>query len=307
MAGRIYGALHGRIWAGHNIVAFDMKRIVECFSQAQLRCALACMVLARVLACRSLFHRRGMSHERHTESVVIALCCWGCSRSPPTPAGVIDTLPLLRSHFGKHRAGDLKLSSLGHHFRLGEEKHRALADARMTLGVLRGAATVLFLEEHCPAAMCASTAARAPGTAGAGNSCDAGLWSASEDTDGSAVCQGDTPISPAEQCARAQRSTTSHADVLSNAPAEHVSPQRFFYVQEAGTSPIVRRHPQPQPTAQPHPSTAAAATDSNQRLPPRIISLTDAQRATMERNRAAALLRRRQKMEEREASANDRG
>eukprot|EP01047_Picozoa_sp_COSAG01_P099670 COSAG01_NODE_29646_length_633_cov_0.855805_1_plen_187_part_10 len=187
---------------------------------------------------------------------------------------MIDTLPLLRSHFGKHRAGDLKLSSLGHHFRLGEEKHRALADARMTLDVLRGAATVLCLEEHCPAAMCA-TAARV-GTAGGGNSCDAGLWSASEDTDGSAVYKGDTPISPAEQCAKAQRSTTSHADVLSNAPAEHVSPQRFFYVQEAGTSPIVRRHPQPQPTAQPHPSTAAvAATNSNQRLPPPTISLTD--------------------------------
>ena len=37
VAAHIHAVLHGRIWAGHNIVAFDMKRIAECFTQANLR------------------------------------------------------------------------------------------------------------------------------------------------------------------------------------------------------------------------------------------------------------------------------
>lgn len=63
----------------------------------------------------------------------------------PRPAGVIDTLSLLKTHFGK-RAGDLKMASLGRFFGQGEEQHRALADARMTLNVIKHAGAVLFLE-----------------------------------------------------------------------------------------------------------------------------------------------------------------
>ena len=64
----------------------------------------------------------------------------------PQPIGVIDTLPLLREHFGK-RAGDMKMASLGRFFGLGEEEHRALADARMTMEVVKHAGALLFLEE----------------------------------------------------------------------------------------------------------------------------------------------------------------
>ena len=70
----------------------------------------------------------------------------------PTPAGIIDTLPLLKEHFGK-RAGDMKMASLGVYFNQGEEEHRALSDARMTMNVMRGAGAVLFLEQVCPGPM----------------------------------------------------------------------------------------------------------------------------------------------------------
>ena len=63
----------------------------------------------------------------------------------PRPAGVIDTLLLLKRHFGK-RAGDLKMASLGRFFGQGEEQHRAMADARMTLNVIKHAGAIIFLE-----------------------------------------------------------------------------------------------------------------------------------------------------------------
>ena len=66
--------------------------------------------------------------------------------SPPQPAGVIDTLSLLKSHFGR-RTSDLKMASLGRFFGQGEEKHRAMADARMTLNVIKHAGALLLLEQ----------------------------------------------------------------------------------------------------------------------------------------------------------------
>jgi DNA polymerase III epsilon subunit-like protein len=65
----------------------------------------------------------------------------------PKPAGLIDTLPLLRSTFGP-RAGNLKMASLGNYFGLGQERHRAIEDCRMTLEVLKNCAMTMFLEEH---------------------------------------------------------------------------------------------------------------------------------------------------------------
>jgi DNA polymerase III epsilon subunit-like protein len=65
----------------------------------------------------------------------------------PQPVNVTDTLPLLREHFGK-RAGDMKMASLGRFFGMGEEEHRALADARMTMEVVKHAGALIFLEER---------------------------------------------------------------------------------------------------------------------------------------------------------------
>ena len=68
----------------------------------------------------------------------------------PSAAGVIDTLPLLRKTFGAQRAGDLKLVSLGKHFGLGMEEHRALADAKMNWRVLQ----VILCSSFSPHASC---------------------------------------------------------------------------------------------------------------------------------------------------------
>ena len=68
-------------------------------------------------------------------------------RPAPKPAGIIDTLPLLRSTFGP-RAGNMKMASLGNYFGLGQERHRAIEDSRMTLEVLKNCAMTMFLEEH---------------------------------------------------------------------------------------------------------------------------------------------------------------
>ncbi len=68
-------------------------------------------------------------------------------RKPPEPTLCIDTLPLLRRTFGK-RAGDMKMASLGSYFGLGQERHRAIEDCRMTIDVLKNCSTVMFLEEE---------------------------------------------------------------------------------------------------------------------------------------------------------------
>jgi DNA polymerase III epsilon subunit-like protein len=66
IADHVYNLLDGRVWAGHNILSFDIPRIQEAFAEAGLQA--------------------------------------------PTAAGVIDTLPLLKSTFGC-RAGNMKVTS----------------------------------------------------------------------------------------------------------------------------------------------------------------------------------------------------
>ena len=65
----------------------------------------------------------------------------------PNPKGVIDTYPLLRNTFGK-RAGDMKMATLGNYFGLGQERHRAIEDCRMTIDVLKNCSMTMFLEEN---------------------------------------------------------------------------------------------------------------------------------------------------------------
>ncbi|KAI5081792.1 hypothetical protein GOP47_0001535 [Adiantum capillus-veneris] len=108
IADQVFDMLHGRIWAGHNIIKFDMVCIRDAFATAR--------------------------------------------RRPPQPAGVIDTLPLLRETFGP-RAGDLKMASLAKYCGLGKQKHRSLADVRMNVEVLKHCATILFLESRFPSVL----------------------------------------------------------------------------------------------------------------------------------------------------------
>uniref|UniRef100_A0A7S3Z1Y8 Exonuclease domain-containing protein n=2 Tax=Lotharella globosa TaxID=91324 RepID=A0A7S3Z1Y8_9EUKA len=69
-------------------------------------------------------------------------------RVPPRPSGMIDTYHLLKRSFGKARAGNLRLNTLGKHFGLGDERHRALADVGLNIEVLKSCATVIFLEKN---------------------------------------------------------------------------------------------------------------------------------------------------------------
>eukprot|EP01114_Cavostelium_apophysatum_P016472 TRINITY_DN4694_c0_g1_i1.p1 TRINITY_DN4694_c0_g1~~TRINITY_DN4694_c0_g1_i1.p1 ORF type:complete len:439 (-),score=101.56 TRINITY_DN4694_c0_g1_i1:12-1298(-) len=103
VADRIFEMMDGKIWAGHNIITFDNKHLVNEFKRL--------------------------------------------NKKPPTPTGLIDTLVLLRTHFGA-RAGSLKMEALGHYFGLGTEKHRALSDCEMTIEVFKNACMTLFLEQH---------------------------------------------------------------------------------------------------------------------------------------------------------------
>ncbi|CAM6011778.1 unnamed protein product [Sphagnum balticum] len=103
IADHVYNLLDGRVWAGHNILSFDIPRIQEAFAEAGLQA--------------------------------------------PTAAGVIDTLPLLKSTFGC-RAGNMKMASLASYCGLGEQAHRSLEDVQMNIQILKSCATILFLEDH---------------------------------------------------------------------------------------------------------------------------------------------------------------
>ncbi|XP_057783763.1 protein NEN4-like [Salvia miltiorrhiza] len=71
------------------------------------------------------------------------------NKPAPAPAGIIDSLGVLRQKFGT-RAGNMKMATLADYFGLGQQKHRSLDDVRMNLEVLKHCATVLFLESSLP-------------------------------------------------------------------------------------------------------------------------------------------------------------
>ncbi len=68
-------------------------------------------------------------------------------RKPPKAVSTIDTLPLLRTTFG-YRGGDMKMATLGNYFGLGQERHRAIEDCRMTIEVLKNCSMTILLEEN---------------------------------------------------------------------------------------------------------------------------------------------------------------
>ncbi|GAB2236264.1 hypothetical protein Droror1_Dr00028004 [Drosera rotundifolia] len=70
-------------------------------------------------------------------------------RPAPQPVGLIDSLGVLTQKFGR-RAGNMKMATLADYFGLGQQKHRSLDDARMSLEVVKHCATVLFLESSQP-------------------------------------------------------------------------------------------------------------------------------------------------------------
>jgi len=79
----------------------------------------------------------------------------------PVPAGVLDTLPLVRRVFGK-RAGNAKMATLGRYFGFGEEKHRAVEDCEITLQVLKSVALAHCSSSTCPRSFPSSSRRRTP-------------------------------------------------------------------------------------------------------------------------------------------------
>ena len=139
----------------------------------------------------------------------------------PKPAGMIDTLVLFRKHFGK-RAGDLKMASLGRYFGQGIEQHRALADAQMTLNVLRNASAVLFLEQNAPEAMWATKGASIGHVSCEGSSREVSVPNSKKGTSVTSSKEGAThckkkvtrmPI-PTRVCAEPKIQSTAHGEYV---------------------------------------------------------------------------------------------
>ena len=87
----------------------------------------------------------------------------------------------------------MKMASLGHFFGLGVEEHRALADARMTLEVVRNAGCVCFLERGCAAAMDGEDTAEA-GAGGAGGAGEGAAEHAGDGGGGAGVVEAGAPM-----------------------------------------------------------------------------------------------------------------
>ncbi len=64
---------------------------------------------------------------------------------PPRASAILDTRQILAESFGM-RAGNLKLASLATYLGAGSQRHRAMADVRLTLKVIRRVGAVLLLE-----------------------------------------------------------------------------------------------------------------------------------------------------------------
>lgn len=70
-------------------------------------------------------------------------------KQAPRYLDIIDTLPLLRKTFGRRTPDQrMKMASLGNYFALGQERHRALEDVKMTIEVLKNCSLTLFLEQQ---------------------------------------------------------------------------------------------------------------------------------------------------------------
>ncbi|CAL4998449.1 unnamed protein product [Urochloa decumbens] len=139
VADNVYDSLHGRVWAGHNIVDFDSVIIRDAFAEIG----------------------RPPPEPKGMVDTLPLLTHWFGPR-----AGDMK-LASLANYFGlgkqRHRSlDDVKmnidvvkncatvlflLASLANYFGLGKQRHRSLDDVKMNIDVVKNCATVLFLEE----------------------------------------------------------------------------------------------------------------------------------------------------------------
>jgi len=132
------GAISAKATACHGLTYADVKD-APAFAE----------VAARIHD--ALDGRIWVGHNINTFDVPHLRAAFEAANHPmPVPAGVLDTLPLVRRVFGK-RAGDAKMATLGRYFGFGEEKHRAVEDCEMTLQVLKSVALGALLEQELPA------------------------------------------------------------------------------------------------------------------------------------------------------------
>ncbi|KAL6009067.1 hypothetical protein ACLOJK_022294 [Asimina triloba] len=126
VADKIYNLLHGRIWAGHNIIRFDCVRIREAFAAIDRPAPEPKGIIDSLALLTQRFGRRAGNMK--TFSV------WPSLLNPFKEDANISNFFYV-----------LQMATLATYFGLGKQKHRSLDDVRMNIEVVKNCATVLFL------------------------------------------------------------------------------------------------------------------------------------------------------------------
>ncbi|KAH9721958.1 protein NEN1 [Citrus sinensis] len=127
IADTVFDILHGRIWAGHNILRFDCARIREAFAEIGLPAPEPKGTIDSLALLTQRFGRRAGDMKLWHYGFILFIC---------------DNCLLLDADM----LISVQMASLATYFGLGQQTHRSLDDVRMNLEVLKYCATVLFLK-----------------------------------------------------------------------------------------------------------------------------------------------------------------
>ncbi|KAH9697106.1 protein NEN2 [Citrus sinensis] len=131
IADTVFDILHGRIWAGHNILRFDCARIREAFAEIGRPAPEPKGTIDSLALLTQRFGRRAGDMKLWHYGFILF---------------IYDNYLLLDADM----LISVQMASLATYFGLGQQTHRSLDDVRMNLEVLKYCATVLFLESSLP-------------------------------------------------------------------------------------------------------------------------------------------------------------